>query len=110
MKFLVLLLILVIIFKLYSIYQLYEDFDNNCIKDVIPNFNDASGTSLYTELKYLYDTKDKDIETKIITWENNDIYNNSKIIQDISNFAMDPLDEEYPYYDKINCKMNYVTY
>lgn len=112
MNFLILLLLLVFILKFYQIYQKYEGFHGNCIKEFSPNFNDASGDSLYRTLKYAYSDKDVDsveITNNIQTWKEYDL-STAKVISDISDYMQDPMSPDYPYFDNENCKLKYVKF
>lgn len=110
MRFLIILLLLVFLFKFYQIYKKYESFDGNCIKEFSPNFNDASGNSLYSALKTLYDNSDNtvDISNTIKNWLNTDL-STTDISNDIGGYMVDPMSKDYYYFDKINCKLSYLN-
>ena len=112
MNFLIIILVLVFIFEFYKLYKNYEGFNGNCIKDFSPNFNDASGESLYISLKYSYSDPSvnaTEITNNIQGWREYDL-STSKVIEDISNFMQDPTSPDYPYFDKKNCKLKYLKF
>jgi len=113
MTFLIILLLLVFVFKFYQIYKKYESFDGKCIKDFSPNFKNANGSDLYITLKRLYDNSDSnidisDISNTIQNWIKTDL-SATDISNDIAGYMVDPMSKDYPYFDKINCKLSYLN-
>ena len=112
MRFLIFLITIVFLYKLFKHFKIIENFDNNCIKTVTPNYTLTLSDIIY---KYTNNNPIVDSNGNVVLKNNfwNDVSDNFRLdmsdnaVSQFNEILMNPFDPNFSHFDKQNCKLSY---